>query len=234
MQQVVQIDLPVPLRIGRERQRDPRQLARQRRAFRLLLIEQRLIDREAVRRRLVERLARRLGLIGAEGHAAALSVGGGLRRHMLRLGNVELPVEDRIARRILVHVGGAVPDPLPRHEDRQLHMQLDLAHLEGRRMRVAQQVADQPAVVSRRLRPAAIADPRRLHDGRVVAHIVDHAHETVIEHRDRLEQPLLQPRRDGATGGRGVGARLCDLGLLFGRQRHMVVLGRVRHGDSPL
>src|SRR5947207_2589465 len=55
---------------------------------------------------------------------------------MFRRRDVELVVEDRIARRIFVDVGGTVADPLPRDKDRQFDVILDLAHLERGRMAV--------------------------------------------------------------------------------------------------
>ena len=121
-----------------------------------------------------------------------------LQAHELLVGDVELAIQHRVARRILVDVRRPVPDPLPGDEDRQLHVQLDLAHLEGRGVPVAHQVVDQAAVVADLLGAAAVGDPRRLHDGGVVAHIVDDADEAVVEHRDRLVEQLLERRHGGA------------------------------------
>jgi hypothetical protein len=134
--------------------------------------------------------------------------------------HVELAVQDRVPRGILVHVGRAMPDPLPRHEDRQLHMELDLAHLERRGMAMAQQVVDKALVLAHLLGALAVGDARRLHDRGVVAHVVDDAHEAVVEHRDGLVENLLQRWHGGAARrlsrvGEGV-----DLGLLFGGKRH--------------
>ena len=108
-------------------------------------------------------------------------------------------------------------DPLARHEDRQLDVQLDLAHLEGRGVPVAHEVADEAAVAPPPLAAAAVGDARRLHDGLVVAHVVDHADETVVEHRHGFEQELFQRRDRGAPGGVRLGALLGDVGLLLGR-----------------
>ncbi len=98
-------------------------------------------------------------LLAGQHVAAALAVDCRLRRQMLGCGQVELAVQDRIARGILVHVGGAVADPLPRHEDRQLHVIFDLAHLERRGVPVPHQVADQAGILGYAARAAAVATP---------------------------------------------------------------------------
>ena len=115
------------------------------------------------------------------------SLRGGLDQlQQVLVGDVELAIEHRVAGRVLVDVGGAVPDPLPGDEDRQLHVQLELAHLERARVPVAHQVVDQAAVVADLLGAAAVGHPRRLHDRGVVAHVVDDADEAVVEDRERL------------------------------------------------
>ena len=141
-----------------------------------------------------QELTHRLGLGGGEELFATLAVGARLRRQLRRLGQVELTVEDRVARRVLVDVGGAVTDPLPGDEDRELDVELDLAHLKRRTVAVAHQVADEPTVVAQLGGAAPVRHPRRLHDGTVVAHVVNDADEAVIEHRGRLEQHLFEGR----------------------------------------
>ncbi len=116
-------------------------------------------------------------------------------------GHVELVVEDRVARGIFVHVGGAMADPLARHEDRQLHVVLDLAHLERRRVTVPHEIVDEAAILADLLGAAAVAHPRGLHDGGIVAHVVDDADEAVIEHGQRLVEDFLQRRGDGRRVG---------------------------------
>ena len=145
---------------------------------------------------------------------------------MLGPGDVELVVEDRVARRVLVDVGGAVADPLARHEDRQLHVVLDLAHLERRRVAVPHEIVDQAAVLADLLGAAAVGDARGLHDGGVVAHVVDDADEAVVEHRQRLEKNLLQRRRDSAAASLRAAARLVDFSLLVGGEGHLFVVLR--------
>src|SRR5579875_2183794 len=88
-------------------------------------------------------------------------------------------------------------DPLSRYEDRQLHVVLDLAHLEGRGMPMAHQIVDEPAILGHLLRAPAIGHARRLDHGAVVAHIVDDANEAVIKNRDRLIEDLLERRDAG-------------------------------------
>jgi hypothetical protein len=149
---------------------------------------------------------------------------------MLGRRQVELVVEDRVARRVLVDVGGAVADPLARHEDRQLHMVLDLAHLERRRVAMAHEIVDEAAILADLARAAAIGDARRLHDRGIVAHIVDDAHEAMIEHGDRLIENLLERGDGGASRRLRAGALSVDLGLLIAREhdRHSIRSPRAR------
>ena len=96
-------------------------------------------------------------------------------------------------------------------------MKLDLAHLERRGVPVAQQVADQPGIVAHGFRAPAVGHTRGLNDRGVVAHIVDHPDETVIEHRKGGVEHLFQPRSNDAPRPGHAGARLFDLGDLVGR-----------------
>ena len=77
---------------------------------------------------------------------------------------VEAVLHHGVARRVLVDVRRPVPYPLAGDEDRHDVVELELHHLERRRVPVAGQVADQPAVLVDLLRPLAVADPRGLHD----------------------------------------------------------------------
>jgi hypothetical protein len=137
---------------------------------------------------------------------------------------IELVVEDRVARGIFVHVGGAVADPLPRHEDRQLHMVLDLAHLERRRVAVPHQIVDEAAILADLPGAAAVADPRGLHHGGIVAHVVDDADEAVIQHRQGLVEDFLQRRSDRTQRRLGAGPRLVDFSLLVAGEGHRFVV----------
>jgi hypothetical protein len=143
-----------------------------------------LIDQLGI---LPQQVEHALGLLAGQHLIAPLAVGLALGGEMLLPGKVELVVEYRVARRVFVDVGGAMADPLPRHEYRQLHVILDLAHLERRGVAVPHEIVDQPAILADLLGAAAVADPCRLHHRGVVAHVVDDADETVIEHRDRLK-----------------------------------------------
>ena len=150
-----------------------------------------------------------------------LVVDGGLRGECVGLGDVEFAVEDRIAGGVFVDVGGAVADPLARDEHGQFDVQLDLAHLERGRVPVAHEVADQAFVVGDGLGALAVRDPRGLRDGGVIAHVVDEAHEAVVEHRDGLIEVRLHGGDGGAQRWMRVCAGLVDLGFLFWCQRHL-------------
>ena len=79
------------------------------------------------------------------------------------------------------------------------------------------EIANEAAVASLPLAAAAVGDARRLHDGFVVAHVVDHAHEAMVEHRHGLEQQIFECRDRRAPSGMRLCALLGDAGLLLGR-----------------
>ena len=226
MHQIVEVGLPVPLRIEAERQVHAGEFAREARA---LGVERRpalslvqhleivLVDQLGV---LLQQAEDPLGFLARQHLVAALPVVRALGREMLGPGQVELVVEDRVARGIFVHIGGAMADPLARHEDRQLHVVLDLAHLERRRVPVPHQVVDEPAILADLLGAAAVAHARGLHHGRVVAHVVDDPDEAVIEHGQRLVEDFLQRRSDGSQGRLGAGPGLVDFCLLVAGEGH--------------
>ena len=119
-----------------------------------------------------------------------------------------------VPRRVLVHVRRAVPDPLPPDVHGHPDVELDLAHLERGRVRVAEEVTDESPVFVHALRALAVRDPRGLDDGGVVAHVVHEADEPIVEHLERLAQD-------------GVGGR-------DGRPRDWLgVWWLVAHGASP-
>ena len=149
---------------------------------------------------------------------------------MGRIRHVELAVQPRVARRILVDAGGAVAEPLPGDEDRRLDVELELAHLEWRGVAVAQEIADQRPVLPHLARACAVGNPRRLHDGRVVAHVVDHPDEAVIEHVEALVEDRLHGRHRDAPGLLRGSALGLDLRPLVVVDRHGV--GGPRWHDS--
>ena len=223
----MQVGLPVPLGVEAERQVDPRELAGE--------TGPRRVDRRA-RTILVEQLG--IAGVGALG-IAAQQIENPLRRRRPRApaprpwrfvvacaarcsggGTIEFVVEDRVAGRVFVDVRRAVPDPLPRDKDRQLDVVLDLAHLERRRVTVPHQIVDEPLVLADLAGAAAVGDARRLHDRRIVAHVVDDADKPVIEHRQRLVEDLLQGRHGGAARLADLAALSRDFVLLFRCQPH--------------
>jgi len=237
MKQIVQVHLPVPLGVVIRRKHHAGELARQTRAAVVdhlagkRLVQQRLVEPVGAVAELGDLVAHRALLGFRDLAGAALTVGGGLGRQMLGRRQVELVVEDRIACRVLVHVGGAMADPLAGDEDRQLHVQLDLAHLEGRGVAVAHEIADEAAVGADALGALAVGDPRGLHDRAVVAEVVDDPHEAVVEHRDRPVEDLLQGRHRGPTGLVRLGAQRRDLGRFVRAHAFMPVVRR--HARLP-
>ena len=74
-----------------------------------------------------------------------------------------------------------MPDPLPRNEDRQLDVELELHHFEWRRVQMPHEVADQPPVLMHLLGSGAVGNPCGLDDCRIISHDVDKAHKSFIE-----------------------------------------------------
>ena len=163
--------------------------------------------------------------------AAAPPIGRRLAGEVLARRDVEFVVHNRVPRRILVDVGGAVANPLARHENRQLDVVLDLAHFERRGMAVPHRIVDQSLVLAHLLGAGAIRYPRRPNHRAVVAHVIDDPHESVVEHGNRLVKDFLQGRHGGASRRVRGGALRLDFALLFRRQP--IRLRRsVRHDKS--
>ncbi len=97
-------------------------------------------------------------------------------------------------------------------------------------MPVAQQIVDQAGIAARLLGALAVGDARRLHHRRIVAHVVDHANEAVIEHRQRLVEDFLQRRHGDAPGRRPGLALVAHLGLLRLVEKAPLAPGRGRPG----
>ena len=139
VEEVVEVRLPVPFRVDIGRQDHPGSLTSQSITV-LILAEEDLVF---LKRKLTDHLDTLLhafGVLGAELTLSTLVVVRGLVLQLIQLGDVELLRQHRIASRDFVDAGGPVANPLTGDEDRQLHMQLDLAHLERCRVLVAQQV----------------------------------------------------------------------------------------------
>ncbi len=77
------------------------------------------------------------------------------------------------------------------------------------------QVIDQPLILADPPGAAAVGDAGRLHDRRVVAHVVDDADKAVIQHRQRLIKDFLECRHRGAPRLQHVATLRGDLGLLL-------------------
>ena len=222
MQQIVQIRLPVPLGIGVQRQIHPRQFARQARAGGiqrlpgLILIQHFQIMIIGLRRIIAQQPQHPLGLRPFQHRTPALPIIAALRRQLVRLRHIKFPVQHRIPRRIFIHIRRAMPNPLPRNKNWQFNVILDLAHLKRRRMPVPHQIADQPAILIRRLGAPAVTHPGGLHHRRIIAHVIHHADETMVEHWHRLGQHGLQRRHHRPGRGHAVGSGLSHFGNLFG------------------
>ena len=157
----------------------------------------------------------------------ALPVALRLGRDHVPVRYVELAVQDGVAGGILVDIGRAVADPLPGHEDRQLDVQLDLAHFKRSCVVVAHQVAYQRPVGGAYLGPPSVGYPGCLHNGPVVAHVIDDSHESVVEPGDRGVEYFFERRDGGAQRLVAALALLVHLVLLLGSHNHGSLLRTV-------
>ena len=78
-------------------------------------------------------------------------------------------------------------------------------------MAVAHEIADQPLVVAHRLGTLAVGHAGGLHDRGIVAHVVDHPDEAVVEDGENLVQPIFQRRGCHPRCRTGEGAEFFDL-----------------------
>ncbi len=85
---------------------------------------------------------------------------------------------------------------------------------------MAHQIADQALVIRDRFGAGAIGDPGRLTDRGIVAHIVDHPHEAVVEHLMGGVEMRLHAGGGGAQGLLRMRAGRVDLGCLLGAEGH--------------
>src|SRR5262249_35129651 len=106
-------------------------------------------------------------------------------------------------------------DPLPCHEDRQLHVILDLAHLERRRVAMPHEIIDEPLILADLAGTAAIGDASRLYDRRIVAHIIDDTNKAVIKYLSLFVKDVFERWHRGAPRWAGLTALAHDLVPLF-------------------
>jgi len=79
-----------------------------------------------------------------------------------------------------------VPNPLPRNEDRHLHVKLDLRHFERSGVIVTQKVTNERAIVTHTLGPGAIRNARGLNHRVVSAHIIDDPDKSVVQNGELM------------------------------------------------
>lgn len=114
----------------------------------------------------------------------------------------------RVAGRVLVHVGSAMTNPLAPAVHWHSNVQLQLAHLEGSRVRVAHQIPDKSAIFADPFCARAIRNARRLHDRVVRAHVVDDANEAVVQDRQASAENGIEIRHSRTLSGIEVGVRI--------------------------
>ena len=107
-------------------------------------------------------------------------------------------------------------------------MELDLAHLERRGVRVTHEIAHQRAVVLHPLGPGAIGNPSRLDHGGVVSHVIHDPHEPVIENMERHAEDRIQRwNRCSVEDLRSAyRATACPT-------NHIGIVSIIRHGTFP-
>ena len=97
--------------------------------------------------------------------------------------------------------------PLTRHKNRHFDVQLDATHLKRRAVTMLEQIMNETSIITQRFCSRAIRDTRRLHNGSIIAHVINNPQKTMIENLKRLTQNRIQQRRRRTRelgGGRGV------------------------------
>jgi len=222
-EEVVEVHLPVPLGVERQRQVDAGQLPGE------IVLQQGLVGRVGGVLLLLEKvedaaleLPRHLGVV------AALLVVGRLPPDLRRRGHVELVGHDAVAAGDLVEPRRPVADPLAGDEDRQLAVELEHDVLERRRVPVPHQVVDEPGILPDGLRAGPVGHARGLDDARVAAHVVDQPHEATVQNLDFLVQQRLGRRNDDMA--HDVSCRTLPASQLRGRKSSPA---RPRSGARP-
>lgn len=180
VEEVVQVYLPVPLGVDVGGQIHAGKLSRE--ALLAALSDHLFIMVIAAHGIVAQITQDTFGFFSAERLTTALVVDDRLGGKRVGRGDVEFAIQDRVAGRVFVDVGGAVADPLAGDEDREFDVELDLAHLERGRVPVPHEIADEPFIILNGFGALAVADPRGLCYGTVVAHIVNDADKAVVEH----------------------------------------------------
>ena len=195
VEEVVQIDLPVPLRIGGEGEVDPREFAGD------IFGQQPAVGIGRFRPQLLPAVDRAaIEVAGGGVHLPALIVQAALIGELLVVRFVEQQRQETVAGAEFVDGRRAVSNPLSRDEHRHGAVKLELDHLARRRMRVAPQIAHETARLADAARAGPVADAsRRLHVG-IRAHVVDERDESVVEDGEIPAEDLLG-RRDGRSPG---------------------------------
>jgi len=180
VEEIVEIDLPVGLGVGRKGKILAGLFAGDARLEPLLV--------NAPGEALELRLQLREAMAGSGGEAAvrALPIGARLGAPLAVVRRLHRIDGKRVARGIFVDVGRAVAHPLPPAVHRDADDELQLRHLERRRVGMPEEIADQLAVVAHLPRAVAVADASRLNDCCVVPHHVDEGDMAVVEHRELL------------------------------------------------
>ena len=220
----MEVDLPVGLRVGRERQVLAGLLAGDPRLQPLLVDAARQTLQVGLR--LGELVAGRPG----DQSVGSLTIGGGLAPPFIVVRRLHRVDGERVAGGVFVDARRAVADPLPPAVHRHADDEFQLRHLERGGVGVPQQVADQLPIVAHPAGALAIAHPRGLHDRAVIPHAVDQGDEAVVEHRQ-----LFPPQALEEGGPVGAGTAVGDIagggtfGGGFGRAHRVAPAGRNPH-----
>ena len=201
MEQVVEVDLPVPLRVGGQGQINAGDLARD------ILPQHPTVG---VRGPGATHLPSADGLIPemriGRNPLAALIVLWALEGEVLGRRCVEEERHQRIAPTVLVDGRCPVADPLTGHEHGHRAVELELHHLDGSGMAVSLQVADESPRRGLLAGAISIAHPGGALDVLIGAHVIHERHKAVVEHGKVASEDLFSGRDSGAFGFHRWGA----------------------------
>ncbi len=194
MQEVVEVDLPIPLRVRRDREVDASDLARD------VFLQKPAIGVAGFGAEPLPAFHRFLVDLRRGPSLPALLVRSTLERELLRVGPIKEKRHQGVPGGQLVDRGGPVPDPLPRHEHGHRAVELELHHLGRRRVSVPTQVSDKTPRLRYLPGAESVTDACRALDVFVRAHVVDQGDETVIKYRKISTENLFGGGDRGAFG----------------------------------
>ena len=149
VEKIVQVTLPIPLRINRNWQRSARQFSRH-----TFFSEPQIILIQPLCT--IKHHQKFFGSSGINETITALAICSTLRTHRFERRAIKTIRHDRIARAVLVDIRSAMSNPLSRNKHRHRDMKFELDHFKWSRVTMPQQISHETAIFVHLLRAFAI------------------------------------------------------------------------------